>query len=77
MQIDFLFCIQKTINSRFPFRIGKEIVIEYFYMLTSGIELYRLHRMYASLFVVNKTERAVPDAAAGEELNGEVVLLKR
>lgn len=64
----------QIINSPSPFWVSEEIIIKYFNPLRPWIPLHRLHRINASLFLMNKTERAVTDAAARIELHRELVL---
>lgn len=45
MQVYFLLCVKQKINGKFPFGIGKEIIIQHFYVLAVRIELQRLYRV--------------------------------
>lgn len=73
MQVDLLLGLEEVIYGRFPLRVGKEIVVKDFYVGAIGIELDRLYRVYGALLVMDEAERALPDASAGKELDGEAV----
>lgn len=74
MKIYSLSAGQKIVDSRHPFGIGEEIVVENFYMLASGVELHRLHRVDSTFFIMYQTERAVTDTSSRKELYGEIIL---
>lgn len=74
MKIDRLLVVEEILYSREPFRIGKEIIVQYLYPLTRRVEVHRLYGMYLALFVMHEAERAPPDATARKELDRERVL---
>jgi hypothetical protein len=63
VQVDFLLGVKQVIHGFFPCRIGKEIIVEDFYVLAVGIEVDRSNRCDISLFLTDETERASSDTS--------------
>ena len=64
MEIDRLTYFHEILHGGEPLGIGEEIVVKHLNPFTIRVELGRKHRVYAALFVMDETERTLPNTTA-------------